>query len=136
MEALQTNQGIQKAAVNLNQSLSAHGQGLEKCHKNLLDQFGVSEPLFRVGPCVQIDVAKCVIMDTFVIFAFVLLCVQVAFRQAYKDQQLDSVSKLLFLELIELRSSQWVANEAQANYYRQKLNQIDPALLQSGESLR
>ena len=39
-------------------------------------------------------------------------------RNACKDPALDKVSRLLLLEVVELRAMEWKANENVENYYR------------------
>ncbi len=47
-----------------------------------------------------------------------------AMRVACRDPELDLVTRLLILELVELRQNAWNLNENILAYYRQKLAQV------------
>jgi len=49
----------------------------------------------------------------------------VALRNACRDEELDLVSRVHLLEIIELRAMNWLPNENVNGYYKQKLSQID-----------
>ena len=50
---------------------------------------------------------------------------QISLRNACKDTNLDIVSRLHLLEIIELRAMKWVLTDSVTNYYKQKLSQVD-----------
>ena len=55
-----------------------------------------------------------------------MICyIQVALRNACRDEELDLVSRVHLLEIIELRAMNWLPNENVSGYYKQKLSQID-----------
>jgi len=49
----------------------------------------------------------------------------VALRNACRDEELDLVSRVHLLEIIELRAMNWLPNENVHGYYKQKLSQVD-----------
>lgn len=49
----------------------------------------------------------------------------VALRNACRDEELDLVSRVHLLEIIELRAMNWLPNENVNGYYKQKLSHVD-----------
>eukprot|EP00092_Neocalanus_flemingeri_P003567 GFUD01003825.1.p1 GENE.GFUD01003825.1~~GFUD01003825.1.p1 ORF type:complete len:477 (+),score=119.21 GFUD01003825.1:72-1502(+) len=49
----------------------------------------------------------------------------VSLRNACRDEELDLVSRVHLLEIIELRAMNWIPNENVNGYYKQKLSQFD-----------
>ena len=47
------------------------------------------------------------------------------FRTASRDEELDLVSRVQILHIIELRAAGWVTNDNMVNYYKQKLGHIE-----------
>ena len=64
----------------------------------------------------------------------VLFCVQVALRNACRDEDLDLVSRIHLLEIIELRAMNWQTNENVTNYYKQKLAQVEYEMSMAAEA--
>merc|ERR1719225_260628 len=47
------------------------------------------------------------------------------FRTVSRDEELDLVSRVQILHIIELRAAGWAANDNMVNYYKQKMSHID-----------
>ena len=47
------------------------------------------------------------------------------FRTASRDEELELVSRVQILHIIELRAAGWVTNDNMVNYYKQRLSHMD-----------
>ena len=53
------------------------------------------------------------------------LCSQSVFRTASRDEELELVSRVQILHIIELRAAGWVTNDNMVNYYKQRLSHME-----------
>ena len=54
-----------------------------------------------------------------------MMCLQVVFRTSCRDEELDLVSRVEILHIIELRAAGWNTNDNMVAYYKQKLSHLD-----------
>ena len=47
------------------------------------------------------------------------------FRTASRDEELELVSRVQILHIIELRAAGWVTNDNMVNYYKQRLSHME-----------
>ena len=54
-----------------------------------------------------------------------MMCLQVVFRTSCRDEELDLLSRVEILHIIELRAAAWNTNDNMVAYYKQKLSHLD-----------
>ena len=85
-------------------SLHLHGVQLDTLYKDQLDKL-----------MVRLDLDCGWIMNV----------LQVVFRTSSRDEELDLVSRVEILHIIELRAAGWNTNDNMVAYYKQKLSHLD-----------
>ena len=95
---------VVSALHGLCNSLHLYGVQLDTLYKDQLDKLMVR---------VDLD------------WGWMMTVLQVVFRTTSRDEELDLVSRVEILHIIELRAAGWDTNDNMVAYYKQKLSHLD-----------